>query len=183
MCCKCKHFLAQVNKGIYVLFSGLDLERLVLTGGPIGLMQVFHQNQPRINQGLTAVCFQAACDTAFAYAHERKQFNTKIGFAFTFDENYFILQHGLISGEFQLIQAKMAEMYANLSAVRWDPHQVFKTNFLSHRTYTYCVGRAADNGYFSNKDCAGVILFGAEKCTQVILAPNDVMAVSLICQC
>merc|ERR1712209_299614 len=82
--------LGQVNKGIYVLFSGLDLERLVLTAGPIGLMQ-------------------AACDTAFAYAHERKQFNTKIG-------------------EFQLIQAKMAEMYANLSAVR-----------------------AADNGYFSNK--------------------------------
>jgi len=108
--------LGQVNKGIYVLFSGLDLERLVLTGGPIGLMQ-------------------AACDTAFAYAHERKQFNTKIG-------------------EFQLIQAKMAEMYANLSAVR---------------TYTYCVGRAADNGYFSNKDCAGVILYGAEKCTQVCL--------------
>ena len=31
----------QVNKGIYVLFSGLDLERLVLTAGPIGLMQVF----------------------------------------------------------------------------------------------------------------------------------------------
>ena len=30
----------QVNKGIYVLFSGLDLERLVLTAGPIGLMQV-----------------------------------------------------------------------------------------------------------------------------------------------
>ena len=32
--------LGEVNKGIYVLFSGLDLERLVLTGGPIGLMQV-----------------------------------------------------------------------------------------------------------------------------------------------
>ena len=45
----------------------------------------------------------------------------------------------------------------------------FKQNKLSHRTYTYCVGRAADNGYFSNKDCAGVILFGAEKCTQVIV--------------
>ena len=32
--------LGEVNKGIYVLFSGLDLERLVLTGGPLGLMQV-----------------------------------------------------------------------------------------------------------------------------------------------
>jgi len=54
----------------------------------------------------------------------------------------------------------MAEMYANLSAVR---------------TYTYCVGRAADNGYFSNKDCAGVILFGAEKCTQVCLDAIQVL--------
>ena len=32
--------LGEVNKGIYVLFSGLDLERLVLTGGPLGIMQV-----------------------------------------------------------------------------------------------------------------------------------------------
>jgi len=108
--------LGAINKGIYVLFSGLDLERLVLTGGPIGLMQ-------------------AACDTAFAYAHERKQFGTKIG-------------------EFQMIQAKMADMYATLSACR---------------TYTYCVARAADLGYFSAKDCAGVILYSAEKCTQVCL--------------
>ena len=35
------------------------------------------------------------------------------------------------------------------------------------RTYTYSVARACDNGYFSNKDCAGVILYAAEKCTQV----------------
>merc|ERR1711892_1318397 len=99
-----ENVLGAVNKGIYVLFSGLDLERLVLTGGPLGIMQ-------------------ACCDTAFAYAHERKQFETKIG-------------------EFQLIQAKMADMYTELNACR---------------TYTYCVGRAADKGYFSNKDCAGVI--------------------------
>ena len=65
-----------MNKGIYVLFSGLDLERLVLTAGPIGLMQVIQQNQPTL---LLYFFFQAACDTAFAYAHERKQFDTKIG--------------------------------------------------------------------------------------------------------
>jgi len=111
-----ENVLGAVNKGIYVLFSGLDLERLVLTGGPLGIMQ-------------------ACCDTAFAYAHDRKQFETKIG-------------------EFQLIQAKMADMYTELNACR---------------TYTYCVGRAADKGYFSNKDCAGVILYTAERCTQVAL--------------
>ena len=35
------------------------------------------------------------------------------------------------------------------------------------RTYTYSVARAADAGHFSAKDCAGVILYSAEKCTQV----------------
>jgi len=111
-----ENVLGEVNKGIYVLFSVLDLERLVLTGGPLGIMQ-------------------ACCDTAFAYAHERKQFETKIG-------------------EFQLIQGKMADMFTHLSACR---------------TYTYSVGRACDQGYFSNKDCAGVILYTAERCTQVAL--------------
>ena len=111
-----ENVLGEVNKGIYVLFSGLDLERLVLTGGPLGLMQ-------------------AACETAFDYAHTRKQFGQRIG-------------------EFQLLQGKMADMYTTLNACR---------------TYTYCVGRACDQGYFSNKDCAGVILYSAEKCTQVCL--------------
>ena len=111
-----ENILGELNKGIYVLFSGLDLERLVLTGGPLGLMQ-------------------AACDTAFDYAHTRKQFGQRIG-------------------EFQLLQGKMADMYTTLNACR---------------TYTYCVGRACDQGHFSNKDCAGVILYTAEKCTQVCL--------------
>ena len=46
--------------GIYVLFSGLDLERLVLAAGPVGILQ-------------------AVCDVAFDYAHQRKQFNQPIG--------------------------------------------------------------------------------------------------------
>jgi len=111
-----ENILGEVNKGIYVLFSGLDLERLVLTGGPLGIMQ-------------------ACCDTAFDYAHQRKQFGQRIG-------------------EFQLLQGKMADMYTNLNACR---------------TYTYSVARACDSGYFSNKDCAGVILYSAEKATQVAL--------------
>lgn len=49
-----------LNKGVYVLMSGLDLERLVLSAGPLGLMQ-------------------AACDVAFPYLHERKAFGKPIG--------------------------------------------------------------------------------------------------------
>ncbi|XP_030385599.1 isovaleryl-CoA dehydrogenase, mitochondrial [Scaptodrosophila lebanonensis] len=111
-----KNVLGQENKGVYVLMSGLDYERLVLAAGPVGLMQ-------------------AACDVAFDYAHQRKQMNKLIG-------------------EFQLLQGKMADMYTTLSACR---------------TYLYSVARACDAGIRSPKDCAGVILYSAEKATQVAL--------------
>lgn len=55
-----ENILGELNKGVYVLMSGLDIERLVLAAGPVGLMQ-------------------AACDISFEYAHIREQFGTKIG--------------------------------------------------------------------------------------------------------
>lgn len=55
-----ENLLGEENKGVYVLMSGLDLERLVLAAGPVGIMQ-------------------ACCDIAFAYAHVRKQFSRRIG--------------------------------------------------------------------------------------------------------
>ncbi len=72
-----KNIVGGLNKGVYIMMSGLDLERLVLAAGPLGLMQ-------------------AACDTAFEYAHIRKAFGQRIGEfqvnqKFNFDEfvNYF----------------------------------------------------------------------------------------------
>ncbi|KPJ10212.1 Isovaleryl-CoA dehydrogenase, mitochondrial [Papilio machaon] len=110
------NLLGEENKGVYVLMSGLDLERLVLAAGPVGLMQ-------------------AAIDTAFSYAHTRKQFGKNIG-------------------EFQLLQGKMADMYTTLSA---------------SRSYLYSVARACDAGHVNSKDCAGVILYCAERATQLAL--------------
>ena len=52
--------VGEVNEGVRVLMSGLDTERLVLSGGPIGLMQ-------------------AALDIALPYVRERKQFGAPIG--------------------------------------------------------------------------------------------------------
>lgn len=49
-----------LNRGVYVLMSGLDYERLVLAAGPLGIMQ-------------------RACDVAYEYAHQRQQFNQPIG--------------------------------------------------------------------------------------------------------
>ncbi|VVC29074.1 Hypothetical protein CINCED_3A006336 [Cinara cedri] len=55
-----ENVLGEENKGVYVLMSGLDLERLVIAAGPVGLMQ-------------------ASVDLAFDYVHSREQFKTKIG--------------------------------------------------------------------------------------------------------
>ena len=52
--------LGEVNQGVRVLMTGLNSERLVLSGGPIGLMQ-------------------AAMDIALPYVRERRQFDTEIG--------------------------------------------------------------------------------------------------------
>ncbi|KAI9597103.1 acyl-CoA dehydrogenase/oxidase [Syncephalis fuscata] len=99
-----ENILGQEGKGVYVLMSGLDLERLVLSAGPIGLMQ-------------------SSLDITVKYVHERKQFGQAIG-------------------EFQLSAS---------------------------RAYTYAVARACDNGHISNKDCAGAILYAAERATEVAL--------------
>jgi len=53
------NILGKLNRGAAVLMSGLDLERLVLSGGPLGLMQ-------------------AAFDYALDYAHQRKQFGQRL---------------------------------------------------------------------------------------------------------
>lgn len=111
-----KQLIGPENKGVYVLMSGLDLERLVLAAGPLGLMQ-------------------AACDTAFEYAHVRKQFGQQIG-------------------KFQLMQGKMADMYTTLNACR---------------AYLYNIAKAADAGFVSSKDCAGVILYLSECATKLAL--------------
>ncbi|CAG8436418.1 1612_t:CDS:10 [Funneliformis caledonium] len=111
-----ENVLGEENKGVYVLMSGLDLERLVLSGGPLGLMQ-------------------AALDIVLPYVQSRYQFGQPIG-------------------HFQLIQAKLADMYTKLNA---------------SRSYVYSVARACDNGHVSNRDCAAVILYSAERATEVAL--------------
>ena len=54
-----ENILGQLNKGVRVLMEGLDLERLVLSAGPLGLMK-------------------ASLDCTLPYVHERKQFGTPL---------------------------------------------------------------------------------------------------------
>ena len=55
-----ENMLGQLNQGVAVLMSGLDYERAVLSGGPVGIMQ-------------------ACLDVCVPYVHERKQFDQPIG--------------------------------------------------------------------------------------------------------
>jgi isovaleryl-CoA dehydrogenase len=55
-----ENVLGGIGKGVNVLMSGLDYERAVLAGGPVGIMQ-------------------AAMDVVLPYIHERKQFGQPIG--------------------------------------------------------------------------------------------------------
>src|SRR6478735_932902 len=79
-----ENVLGEVNNGVKVLMSGLNTERLVLTGGPLGLMQ-------------------AALDIALPYVRERKQFDQAIG--------TFGLMQGKIADMYTALQSARAFAY------------------------------------------------------------------------
>ncbi|GAA5874501.1 hypothetical protein JCM8547_007379 [Rhodosporidiobolus lusitaniae] len=79
------HILGKLDRGAAVLMSGLDLERIVLSGGPLGLMQ-------------------AAFDTALPYVHEREQFAQPVG--------TFQLMQGKIADMYTKVSAARAYLYA-----------------------------------------------------------------------
>jgi isovaleryl-CoA dehydrogenase len=111
-----ENVLGPVGGGVKVLMSGLDVERVVLAAGPLGIMT-------------------ACLDLVAPYVHERRQFGRPIG-------------------EFQLMQAKLADMYVTANAAR---------------AYVYATAAAFDRGETSRKDAAGCILFAAESATQIAL--------------
>jgi isovaleryl-CoA dehydrogenase len=111
-----ENILGQEGEGVKVLMSGLDYERTILSGGPVGIMQ-------------------ACLDITVPYIHDRKQFGQSIG-------------------EFQLMQGKVADMYTELNA---------------SRAYLYAVAKACDRGQENRKDAAAVILYTAERATQMAL--------------
>ncbi|BCG89358.1 isovaleryl-CoA dehydrogenase [Mesorhizobium sp. 113-3-9] len=81
--------LHEEGRGVEVLMSGLDYERTVLAGGPIGLM--------------------AAClDVAIPYVHERKQFGQPIG--------EFQLVQGKLADMYTVMNASRAYVYAVAAA-------------------------------------------------------------------
>ncbi len=79
-----ENVLGEVNEGVKVLMKGLNTERMVLTGGPIGIMQ-------------------AAMDISLPYIHDRKQFGKPIGM--------FELMQGKMADMYTALQSTRAFAY------------------------------------------------------------------------
>ena len=84
---------------------------------------------------------QSCLEIVVPYVHKREQFGQPIG-------------------EFQLIQAKLADMYTTFSACR---------------SYVYAVARACDQGLVNRKDAAGCILYASERATAMALEAIQVL--------
>ena len=111
-----ENVLGEAGRGVKVLMSGLDYERVVLAAGPVGIM--------------------AAClDVVMPYVHEREQFGRPIG-------------------EFQLMQAKVADMYAAMN---------------SARAYVYAVAAACDRNETTRQDAAACLYYASREATQCAL--------------
>lgn len=112
-----ENVLGEVNRGVYVLMRGLDTERLVLSGGPIGLAA-------------------AALDVVLPYVRERKQFGRAIG-------------------EFETMQAKIADMHVALATAR---------------AYSYDIARRFDAGEKLRTDAAAsALLYASEGAVKTAL--------------
>jgi len=115
--------LGEINQGVSVLMSGLNSERLILCGGPLGIMQ-------------------AAMDVVLPYANQREQFGQTIG-------------------NFQMVQATLANMY---------------TRLLASRSMVYNVGeRFSHSDRAIGRDVAAACLFSSHSSVQVALDAIQVM--------
>lgn len=104
-----ENVLGEEGRGVAVLMSGLDYERVVLSG---------------IGCGIMAACL----DEVMPYLRERRQFGSRIG-------------------DFQLMQAKVADMYTAMNTAR---------------AYVYEVARACDRGEVTRADAAACVLYASE---------------------
>jgi isovaleryl-CoA dehydrogenase len=111
-----RNLLHKEGGGAQVLMSGLDYERVVLAGGPLGIMR-------------------ACMDIVLPYVHIRKQFGKPIG-------------------TFELMQAKIADMYATMNCCR---------------AYVYAVAKSCDRKQITRIDAAACILQASEKATWMAL--------------
>ncbi|RMB26291.1 isovaleryl-CoA dehydrogenase [Sphingomonas sp. PP-F2F-G114-C0414] len=103
--------------------------------GGVGVLMSGLDYERAVLAGIQLGIMQACLDVVIPYVRERKQFGTPIG-------------------QFQLIQAKVADMYVALS---------------SARAYVYAVAKSCDAGKTTRFDAAGAILLASESAVKVSL--------------
>ncbi|KQN03015.1 MULTISPECIES: isovaleryl-CoA dehydrogenase [Sphingomonas] len=103
--------------------------------GGVGVLMSGLDYERAVLAGIQLGIMQACLDVVIPYVRERKQFGTAIG-------------------QFQLIQAKVADMYVALS---------------SARAYVYAVAKSCDAGKTTRFDAAGAILLASESAVKVSL--------------
>jgi isovaleryl-CoA dehydrogenase len=111
-----ENVLGDINGGTAVLMNGLDYERVVIAGGPLGLMS-------------------AALDVVLPYVHSRRQFGQPVG-------------------SFELMQGKLADMYAN---------------FLGSRAFVHAVARDCDRGHKTRRAAAACLLQASDRAVATAL--------------
>ncbi|CAN5194694.1 isovaleryl-CoA dehydrogenase [soil metagenome] len=104
-------------------------------GGGVGVLMSGLDYERAVLSGIQLGIMQACLDTVIPYVRERKQFGKAIG-------------------TFQLMQAKVADMYVALN---------------SARAYVYAVARSCDAGKTTRFDAAGAILLASENAVKVAL--------------
>jgi isovaleryl-CoA dehydrogenase len=104
-------------------------------GGGVGILMSGLDYERTVLSGIQLGIMQACLDTVIPYLRERKQFGRPIG-------------------EFQLMQAKVADMYVALN---------------SARAYVYAVAKSCDAGRTTRFDAAGAILLASESAVKVAL--------------
>lgn len=127
-----ENLVGEEGRGVYILMSGLDLERLVLSGGPIGIMQ-------------------ACMDLTVPYTITRKQFNTRIG--------DFQLMQGKIAEMYVKLQTSRA--YTYLTAQQCDNGNINSKDCAGAIMYSaesatqvalQCIQALGGNGYINDYD-------------------------------
>jgi isovaleryl-CoA dehydrogenase len=104
-------------------------------GGGVGILMSGLDYERAVLAAGPLGLMQACLDTVIPYVHERQQFGQPIG-------------------QFQLMQAKLADMYVTLNAAK---------------AYVYAVANACDRGETTREDAAGAILYAAERATWMAL--------------
>ena len=121
-----------------LVFDGCEVPRENVMGplnGGVGVLMSGLDYERAVLAGIQLGIMQACLDTVIPYVRERKQFGQPIG-------------------SFQLMQAKVADMYVALN---------------SARAYVYAVARSCDAGKTTRFDAAGAILLASENAVRVAL--------------